>query len=84
MPHSLRHVRAHCRRGLSKISLANEIAIEVKVIALPKRKHSVWINGSILSIQSTFRQMWISKGEFDRIFAMNSYDYVSSGLAAPG
>ena len=39
--------------------------VEVKVIAPPKRKYSVWIGGSILASLSTFQQMWISKQEYD-------------------
>jgi len=36
----------------------------VKIIAPPERKYSVWIGGSILSSLSTFQQMWISKEEY--------------------
>jgi len=39
--------------------------INVKVIAPPERKYSVWIGGSILSSLSTFQQMWITKSEYD-------------------
>merc|ERR1719456_695253 len=39
--------------------------MKIKVVALPERKYSVWIGGSILSSLSTFQQMWISKGEYD-------------------
>jgi len=39
--------------------------MEVKVIAPPERKYSVWIGGSILSALSTFQEMWISKSEYD-------------------
>jgi actin-related protein len=38
---------------------------KVKVVALPERKFSVWIGGSILSSLSTFQQMWITKAEYD-------------------
>jgi len=38
---------------------------EIKVIAPPERKYSVWIGGSILASLSTFQQMWISKDEYD-------------------
>ena len=37
---------------------------EVKVIAIPERKNSVWIGGSILSSISTFDSMLITKEEF--------------------
>ncbi|RLN94914.1 hypothetical protein BBJ28_00016716, partial [Nothophytophthora sp. Chile5] len=40
-------------------------AMKVKVVAPPERKYSAWIGGSILSSQSTFQQMWISKAEYD-------------------
>lgn len=39
--------------------------MQIKVIAPPERKYSVWIGGSILTSRSTFQQMWISKGEYD-------------------
>ncbi|KAF4045788.1 actin [Phytophthora infestans] len=39
--------------------------MEVKVVALPERKYSVWVSGSILSSLSTFQQMWISKAGYD-------------------
>ncbi|KAH3765044.1 actin, cytoplasmic 2 [Pelomyxa schiedti] len=37
----------------------------IKIIAPPERKYSVWIGGSILASLSTFQQMWISKEEYD-------------------
>ncbi|KAJ1096520.1 hypothetical protein NDU88_001656 [Pleurodeles waltl] len=39
--------------------------INVKIIAPPERKYSVWIGGSILASLSTFHKMWISKQEYD-------------------
>ncbi|KAK3091408.1 hypothetical protein FSP39_019689 [Pinctada imbricata] len=39
--------------------------MEIKVIAPPERKYSVWIGGSILASLSTFQQMLISKQEYD-------------------
>jgi len=39
--------------------------VKIKVVAPPERKYSVWIGGSILSSLSTFKGMWISKGEYD-------------------
>ena len=38
---------------------------KVKVIAVPERKYSVWIGGSILSSLSNFQCMWITKAEYD-------------------
>jgi len=40
-------------------------SMNIKVIAPPERKYSVWIGGSILASLSTFQQMWISKNEYD-------------------
>lgn len=39
--------------------------MQIKVIAPPERKFSVWIGGSILSSLSTFQTMWITKEEYD-------------------
>ena len=39
--------------------------MSVKVIASPERKYSAWIGGSMLASQSTFKQMWISKQEYE-------------------
>jgi actin beta/gamma 1 len=38
---------------------------KVKVLAMPERKYSVWIGGSILSSLSNFQVMWITKSEYD-------------------
>lgn len=38
---------------------------KVKIIALPERKYSVWIGGSILSSLPTFENTWIYKKEYD-------------------
>lgn len=38
---------------------------EIKIIAPPERKYSVWIGGSILASLSTFQQMWITRAEYD-------------------
>ncbi len=40
-------------------------SMEVKIVAPPERKYSVWIGGSILSSLSTFEEMWILKDEYD-------------------
>ncbi|KAK8601596.1 hypothetical protein V6N12_051425 [Hibiscus sabdariffa] len=39
--------------------------MKIRVVAPPKRNHSVWIGGSILASLSTFQQMWISKADYD-------------------
>jgi len=38
---------------------------EIKIIAPPERKYSVWIGGSILASLSTFEEMWVTKEEYD-------------------
>ncbi|CAM4610916.1 actin-related protein T3 [Caretta caretta] len=40
---------------------------EVKVMAPPDRKFSVWMGGSILSSLSAFQQMWITMAEYREI-----------------
>jgi len=39
--------------------------MDVKIVAPPERKYSVWIGGSILSSLSTFEEMWVTKDEYD-------------------
>jgi len=41
------------------------ISSKVRVLAMPERKYSVWIGGSILSALSYFQTMWITKSEYD-------------------
>ena len=38
---------------------------QVKVVAFPERKYTVWIGGSILASLCTFQSMWISKQEYE-------------------
>jgi len=38
---------------------------DIKIIAPPERKYSVWIGGSILASLSTFEEMWVTKQEYD-------------------
>ena len=45
------------------------IGEEIKVIASPERKYSVWIGGGILSSISTFESNWITKTEFEEFGA---------------
>merc|ERR1719269_189427 len=40
-------------------------SMDIKVVAPPERKYSVWIGGSILSSLATFQSMWITKDEFE-------------------
>jgi len=38
---------------------------QIKIVAPPERKYSVWIGGSILASLSTFQNLWVSKQEYD-------------------
>ncbi|EGG18839.1 hypothetical protein DFA_02578 [Cavenderia fasciculata] len=38
---------------------------KVRVVAMPERKYSVFIGGSIVASLNAFQQMWISKEEYD-------------------
>ncbi|CAF1454802.1 unnamed protein product [Adineta steineri] len=40
-------------------------SVEIKIIAPPQRKYSVWIGGSILSTLSTFQHLWLSKQDYN-------------------
>ena len=40
-------------------------AMNVKIVAPPERKFSVWIGGSILASLTTFQKMWISKKDYN-------------------
>ena len=50
-----------------KLELKNKApnSIDIKVIAAPERKYSVWIGGSILSSLTTFEEMWITSEEYN-------------------
>ncbi len=41
--------------------------MEVKIIAPPERRYSVWIGGSILSSLKTFAKLWVTKKEYKEI-----------------
>ncbi|KAJ5070421.1 actin [Anaeramoeba ignava] len=41
--------------------------VKVNVLAVPERKYSVWIGGSILGSLSTFQDKWISKEEYEDV-----------------
>ena len=53
------------KERLSKelISLVPE-GVEVKVVAPPERRYSVWIGGSILASLKTFGKMWVTKKKY--------------------
>ena len=36
----------------------------IKIIAPPERKYTSWIGGSILTGLSTFKQLWMTKAEW--------------------
>ena len=40
---------------------------EVKIIAPPERRYSVWIGGSILSSLKTFNKLWVTRKEYKEI-----------------
>ncbi|OIS97607.1 PREDICTED: actin-100-like isoform X1 [Nicotiana attenuata] len=42
-------------------------SMKINVVAPPERKYNAWIGGSILASLSTFKQMCITKGEYDEI-----------------
>lgn len=47
------------------VNIVNNSKLNIKVIATPERKYSTWIGGSILASLSNFKEMWISKDEYD-------------------
>jgi actin len=56
------------RLVLFELSCALELTLlkwQVKIVAPPERKYSVWIGGSILASLSTFQNLWCSKQEYD-------------------
>ncbi|MPC40795.1 Actin, alpha skeletal muscle [Portunus trituberculatus] len=50
-------------RMQKEITFLAPSTINVKIVAPPERKYSVWIGGSILSSLSTFQSFWITKSE---------------------
>lgn len=50
-----------------ELELLAPASMEIKVIAPPERKYSVWIGGSILASLSSFGEMMIEKDEYDEI-----------------
>ncbi|MCE7734538.1 MAG: hypothetical protein GPJ54_06655 [Candidatus Heimdallarchaeota archaeon] len=53
------------------ISLILE-GVEVKVVAPPERRYSVWIGGSILASLKTFGKLWVTSGNQERIIRLSS------------
>ncbi|XP_045108315.1 actin-85C-like [Portunus trituberculatus] len=52
-------------RMQKEITFLAPSTINVKIVAPPERKYSVWIGGSILSSLSTFQSFWITKSEYE-------------------
>jgi actin, other eukaryote len=52
-------------RLTKEIEFVAPTSMKVRVIAPQERKFSVWIGGSIISSLSSFRQSWISEGEYN-------------------
>ena len=38
--------------------------VEIRIVAPPERRYSVWIGGSILSSLKTFQRLWIFRKEY--------------------
>ncbi|MHA2255694.1 MAG: actin, cytoplasmic 2 [Candidatus Heimdallarchaeaceae archaeon] len=47
--------------------------MEVKIIAPPERRYSVWIGGSILSSLKTFAKLWVTRKEYKEIGPTSVY-----------
>ncbi len=58
----IRGIAERFQKGVSSLAPSS---VKVKVIAPAERKYSVWIGGSILSSLSTFKEMWITRKEFE-------------------
>merc|ERR1739838_99691 len=56
------HIEERLLDEMTKLAPAGN---EIKIIAPPERKYSVWIGGSILASLSTFEEMWVGKDEYD-------------------
>ena len=52
-------------RMKKEITALSPSTVNVKVVAPPERKYSVWIGGSILASLQSFQKMWISKKEYN-------------------
>jgi len=47
--------------------------MEVKIIAPPERRYSVWIGGSILSSLKTFAKLWVTRKEYREVGPTSVY-----------
>lgn len=41
--------------------------VNVKILASPERKYSVWIGGAVLASLSSFNEMWVTRDEYDEV-----------------
>ncbi|THD26496.1 Alpha-cardiac actin [Fasciola hepatica] len=41
--------------------------VNVKLLASPERKYSVWIGGAVLASLSSFNDMWVTRDEYDEV-----------------
>ena len=57
-------MKVRCQAGGLNYILSYSL-LQVKIVAPPERKYSVWIGGSILASLSTFQNLWCSKQEYD-------------------
>lgn len=48
-----------------ELSALTPQSMEIKIVAPPERKYSVWIGGSILASLQSFQDMWIFREEYD-------------------
>ena len=60
-------MKVSCRRvrNWTSVNVNYGGRLQVKIVAPPERKYSVWIGGSILASLSTFQNLWVSKQEYD-------------------
>ncbi|CAI9284395.1 unnamed protein product [Lactuca saligna] len=59
------------RKGITALAPSS---MQVNLIALPERKHSAWIGGSILASLSNFQEKWISKADYDDMGSSNFHN----------
>lgn len=52
-----------------ELELLAPSSVRIKVADPPERKYSVWIGGSILASLASFREMWISRQEYEEFGA---------------
>ena len=45
--------------------LGNRLLYEERISVLPERKESAWVGGSILVSLATFKNMWVSRSDYE-------------------